>query len=109
MSMAKAIIASDLDQIGSVLRHKENAWLVTPGDANELAAAIELLAADHLTRARLGSQARADVLARHTWALNAQQVLSRAGKFEHPPAHDLNSENSRINDARDACTLNRQV
>jgi glycosyltransferase involved in cell wall biosynthesis len=109
MSMAKAIIASDLDQIGNVLRHKENAWLVPPGDASELAAAIELLAVDPVMRARLGSRARAAVLARHTWALNAQQVLARVGKFEQPPAHDLNSENSTINDARDACTLNRQA
>jgi glycosyltransferase involved in cell wall biosynthesis len=108
MSMAKAIIASDLDQIGNVLRNKENASLVPPGDPRELAAAIELLAMDPGMRSRLGSRARAAVLARHTWALNAQQVLSRIGKFEQP-ALDMNPGNSRINDARDACTLDRQV
>ena len=37
MAMGKGIVASDLDQIGEVLRHGETAWLVPPADADALA------------------------------------------------------------------------
>jgi glycosyltransferase involved in cell wall biosynthesis len=109
MSMAKAIVASDLDQIGSVLRHQENAWLVPPGDAGELSNAIELLSAEPAVRAQLGSRAREAVLARHTWALNAQHVLTRVGKFEQSQSRDAVAENSTLDDARNACTRNRHA
>ena len=109
MSMAKAIIASDLDQIGSVLSHQQNAWLVPPGDAGELSNAIELLSAQPAMRAQLGSRARDAVMARHTWALNAQQALTRVGKCQQSPSRDAVAENSTLDDARNACTLNRQA
>ncbi len=77
MAMGKAIIASDLDQIGRVLRHRETAWLVTPGDANQLVAAIRLLASQPETRNRLGKAAREAAMARHTWSQNATRLLAR--------------------------------
>src|SRR5438093_11389995 len=39
MAMGKAIVASDLGQIGCVLRHRETAWLVPPGDSRQLVTA----------------------------------------------------------------------
>jgi glycosyltransferase involved in cell wall biosynthesis len=75
MAIGKAIIASDLDQIGKVLRHNRTAWLVTPGDVAELSAAIEVLSRDPEMRRRLGNEARVDALASHTWELNATRVL----------------------------------
>jgi glycosyltransferase involved in cell wall biosynthesis len=44
MAMGKGIVASDLGQIGEVLKHEENALLVTPGDVPELIEAILKLA-----------------------------------------------------------------
>jgi glycosyltransferase involved in cell wall biosynthesis len=77
MAMGKAIVASNLDQLGRVLRHGETAWLVPPGDANQLAAAIQLLACEPETRARLGRKARKAATDRYTWAQNAARLLAR--------------------------------
>ena len=78
MAMSKGIIASNLDQLAQVLEHGETAWLVPPGNPAELASAIELLAQDPDLRRRLGRNARAAALARHTWRQNAERVLSRS-------------------------------
>ena len=75
MAMGKAIVASDLDQLGRVLRHQETAWLVPPGEPVQLAAAILRLAAEPRLRDYLGQNARAVALARHTWRQNAARVL----------------------------------
>lgn len=75
MAMGKAIIASNLDQIGEVLRHEHSAWLVSPGSVPELVAAVEHLACHPELRERLGRNARKEALARHTWRQNAGRVL----------------------------------
>lgn len=85
MAMGKAIVASNLDQLALVLRHNHSAWLVTPGNPNELAEAIALLASDSHLRERLGANARASAVAEHTWQHNAARVLERLrreGLFE---------------------------
>jgi len=82
MAMGKAIVASDLEQLAQMLDHQVTALLVTPGNAEELAAAIELLAADGELRQRLGRQAREVALSRHTWRRNAARLLSQ---FPLPP------------------------
>jgi glycosyltransferase involved in cell wall biosynthesis len=77
MAMAKGIIASNLDQLSSVLNHGSNAWLIEPGNVSELASAIVLLAQDPDLRNRMGQNARASALAKHTWQQNAERVLAR--------------------------------
>ena len=77
MAMEKAIVASDLDQLSSVLSHAKTAWMVTPGSDFELANAIEYLAAHPEVRRLLGSNARAAALERHTWHQNAIRFVSR--------------------------------
>jgi glycosyltransferase involved in cell wall biosynthesis len=79
MAMGKAIIASNLGQIGVVLSHNETGWLVAPGCVDELVAAVLHLAGHPEIRTRLGKQAREAVLARHTWQRNAQTVLTALG------------------------------
>ena len=79
MAMGKAIVASELNQISRVLHHGTTAWLVPPGNANELAAAIEMLARDHALRQSLGAKARAYVRKRHTWEANGARLLARLG------------------------------
>ncbi len=75
MAMGKAIVASRLGQIGDVLTDNATALLVRPGDVSELAGAIVRLAGSPELRGRLGSAARAEAAARHTWTHNAKRVL----------------------------------
>jgi len=89
MAMGKAIVASNLDQLARVLAHQRTAWLVEPGNAKELAAAIRLLAVDPEMRQRLGSNAREAALSRHTWEQNAVRVLTRFPAEAQPVAATL--------------------
>ncbi len=96
MAMAKPIVASDLDQIGWVLRgwqpghpqpsitarNNAAALLIEPGDMHSLVRGI-LTAAD-LGRARrqdLGNRARSIVLGSFTWNQNVESVLNRFGQI----------------------------
>jgi glycosyltransferase involved in cell wall biosynthesis len=76
MAMSKAIVASDLEQLGAVLSQGETAWLVPAGDHEALASAIEALAEDPELRARLGSHARTAAAENHTWRQNALRLLA---------------------------------
>jgi glycosyltransferase involved in cell wall biosynthesis len=75
MSMAKPIVASRLGQIADVIVDEANGLLVQPGDAGALARAIEKLAEDQASRARLGKAARQTVIDRYTWRHNARRVF----------------------------------
>jgi glycosyltransferase involved in cell wall biosynthesis len=77
MASGRAILASNLDQIGEVLEHGRNAWLVRPGDVNELAAGLTTLARDTGLRARLGAEALADARAKHSWDAHVACLLER--------------------------------
>jgi len=81
MAAGKAIVASDLGQIGDVLTQGETALLVRPGDANELTAALQLVAEDSSLRADLGRNARAAAEG-HTWRANARRVIDSYGELE---------------------------
>jgi len=76
MAMGKAIVASDLDQLSSVLEQGRTAWLVEPGSVSEFAAAITLLARNPGLREQLGRNSRSSALAEHTWQQNAARVLA---------------------------------
>ncbi|HSB80871.1 MAG TPA: glycosyltransferase family 4 protein [Candidatus Methylomirabilis sp.] len=77
MAMGKGIVASDLDQIGEVLCHGKTAWLVRPGDPDDLAAGILALGREPELRRRLGKAAREDVVCRHTWQAHVERLLTR--------------------------------
>ncbi len=77
MAMEKAIVASDMDQLSSVLSHGNTAWMVKPGSDTELANGIEHLAGRPELRSRLGRNARAAALRSHTWRQNALRLLSQ--------------------------------
>jgi glycosyltransferase involved in cell wall biosynthesis len=77
MAMGKGIVASDLDQIGEVLCHGKTAWLVRPGDPDDLATGIVALASKPDLRSRLGEAAREDVLRHHTWQAHVERLLSK--------------------------------
>jgi glycosyltransferase involved in cell wall biosynthesis len=75
MAMGKPIVASDLDQIGEVLDHGETAWLVQPGDPDDLAAGIAILIDDPERAARLGRAARERAVSRHTWRAHTERIV----------------------------------
>ena len=75
MAMGKAIIASDLEQIGSIIKDGVNGILTKPGDAEELAEKIQRLADDPELRRKLGAQARQDAMDKYTWKQNALRVF----------------------------------
>ncbi len=98
MAMAKPIVASDLDQVGKVLRpgldaaslpaedpgpdDERLAVLVRPGDADELARGIRFLADRPAWRAALGARARSEALARYTHRHQVDAVLTRLHELE---------------------------
>lgn len=76
MAMARPIVASRLGQIKDVIEDGENGLLVEPLNTEELARAIERLAADGELRRRLGESARRAVIERYTWTQNAARVFN---------------------------------
>ena len=97
MAVGKAIVASALEQIYDVLKPglhvselpggppaddaPENALFTTPGDVDELVAAIRWLARQPEWRARLGANARARVLARYTWDHHVDSIVDRVASL----------------------------
>jgi len=77
MAMGKAIVASDLEQIGEVLEHKKTAWLVKPGDFQELAEGILKLAEDENLRNELGRNAKEEALKKYTWDKHVRRTLDK--------------------------------
>lgn len=76
MAAGKAIIASNLEQIGSVLEHNKTALLVKPGDINELSNKIINLSFNKDLQISLGIAARKIVTEKYTWEINVRRVLS---------------------------------
>lgn len=75
MAVGKAIIASNLGQIGKVLENMEDAILVKPGSREELTEGILKLCNDPTLREYLGKNARLKVMHEYTWEINAKRVL----------------------------------
>ncbi len=76
MAMGRPILASNLDQIGEVLKHGETAWMVPPGDEAALARGLAVLVDDPALRARLGAAARRDAVAKYSWTAHVQRILA---------------------------------
>ena len=77
MATGKGIVASDLDQIGEVLRSGETARLVRPGDPAALAEGLLELLEDEPLRRRLGKAAREEAIAKHTWEEHTRKILEK--------------------------------
>jgi glycosyltransferase involved in cell wall biosynthesis len=75
MASARPIVASDLDQIGDVLRD-DLAVLVRPGDPADLSRGLRELVADPGRRTELGARARRRVVERYTWAHHVDALLA---------------------------------
>jgi glycosyltransferase involved in cell wall biosynthesis len=77
MAMGKGIVASDLEQIGEVLRHDDTGWLVKPGDVGDLTEGLRVLIDDPERRRRLGRAARMDAVARYTWRAHTERIIAK--------------------------------
>ena len=75
MGLGKAIVASDLEQIGAVIEHERNGLLHPPGDVAAATAAIERLLGDGALRARLGAEAYADARDRYSWGAHVRRIV----------------------------------
>ncbi len=76
MAAGKAIVASRLEQLAEVLEHDRTAWLTTPGNPEELANAVLILALDPIKRQALGAAARREAIEHHSWARNVAWALN---------------------------------
>jgi len=73
------LVASRVGQVPELLRDGEHAVLVTPGDAGELAAALETLRREPARRDRLGRAGWELVRRDHTWDGVVDRVLALVG------------------------------
>jgi len=79
MAAGRAIVAPDQPNIREILDHERSALLFDPNREGAMWAAIMRRAGDPDLRARLGAEARADIIRRdYTWAGNARRVLAHA-------------------------------
>jgi glycosyltransferase involved in cell wall biosynthesis len=80
MAMGRAIVASDLNQIGEVLRAggEPVALLTPPGDPRAIADAIRRLIEHPELRHQLGQAARQLVLDRFTWERHVEAIMKQA-------------------------------
>jgi glycosyltransferase involved in cell wall biosynthesis len=93
MAMGKAIIASDLDQIGAVLKRglraqclpadaapdsaSAPAILIEPGNEEQIVHSLRFLVDHPSWRAALGANARREALAKYTWKHHVAVILGR--------------------------------
>lgn len=77
MAMGKAIVASDLDQMGRILHDNKTALLSIPGNVESLSNAIVRLAVDSDLRSMLGANAREEVVKKYTWDRHVQIILDK--------------------------------
>ena len=77
MAAGRAVVASRIGVIPEWIEHAHNGWLVAPGEVDDLAAALSLLASDPARRDRLGSAAQASVSARHDWSSVWERIFRR--------------------------------
>jgi glycosyltransferase involved in cell wall biosynthesis len=99
MAMGKPIVASDLDQIGQVLRNGLHASrlpagdpsadeaapavLLRPGDVTELVQAVLFVVEHPAWRRTLGANARSEALSKYTWSHHTAAILERLATLRH--------------------------
>ena len=75
MAMGKAIICSNMAQMSEILEHGKTAYMVEPGNIDELATAMKGLVDDGELRQRLGDSARDEVIQKYTWDKHVDKIL----------------------------------
>ncbi len=74
MTMGRAVIASDVGDLGAAVRDGESGLLVPKGDAPALADALERVLTDAALAERMGAEGRRRVMSVSSWATVAELV-----------------------------------
>ncbi|HYV25929.1 MAG TPA: glycosyltransferase family 4 protein [Candidatus Eisenbacteria bacterium] len=86
MAAGLPVIASRIGQLEELIEHGVTGWLVPPGDAPALAAALkDVRYAPVSVRERVGAAARSQVLKHHTWDAAARRIIGLVGFPERQP------------------------
>ena len=75
MATGKGIVASNVGQLGQLLKHEEDALLVEQQNERQLAESIVRLLREPALRERLGAAARQKVAASYTWQENFRRAI----------------------------------
>ena len=75
MAMGKAIICSDMAQMSEILEQGKTAYMVEPGNIDELATSMKELVDDSELRRRLGNSVRDEVIQKYTWDKHVDKIL----------------------------------
>ncbi len=81
MAIGKPIVASDLDQIGEILKHDETAHLVTPGDSNALCEGLKHMIENPSSWEKMGQLARQECLNKYTWKSHTEKILEKLAQI----------------------------
>jgi glycosyltransferase involved in cell wall biosynthesis len=77
MVSGKAILSTDVGQMGRILQHRSTAFLVDPNSTLRITEGLVELSRNLSLRWRMGKRARKLALRRFTWEENARRVLER--------------------------------
>jgi glycosyltransferase involved in cell wall biosynthesis len=92
MGLRRAIVASDLDQIGEVIEHERSGLLCRPGAVDDAAAAIKRLLNDEQLRDRLAGGALERAAREYSWTAHVGRILSAlAGEYHANTRRDVAS------------------
>lgn len=75
MAAGVCTVSGDLPAIRELIEHRVSGWLVPPGDAEALSAALEALMADPDLRTRLAEEGRRHVAAEFSLSANVDRLL----------------------------------
>ena len=75
MAAGKPILCSDLPVLREIIQHGRNGLLISANDPDAWLSALGQLSTDPAQRMRLGQNAHADFLARHTWQQRANLII----------------------------------
>jgi glycosyltransferase involved in cell wall biosynthesis len=75
MAAGRPILCSDLPVLREIIQDGRNGLLVSANDAEAWAEALRRLMMNHVERERLGANAHADFVARHTWCQRARRAV----------------------------------
>lgn len=80
LALGKCVVGPDLENIREILTHGEDSLLFQPGDATDMARAIEVLVGDPGRIHAMGRAARRKIEdRRYYWVENARRALAAAG------------------------------
>jgi D-inositol-3-phosphate glycosyltransferase len=87
MTMGRAVVATDVGDLGSAVVDGVTGRVVPPGDTSALSSALEELTADPELAARLGTEGRRQMFERSGWETVAEQAdraLAQVLNGSHP-------------------------